>query len=129
MCRIAGIWHNTAVEGLEATCIRMRDTLFNGGPDDAGVFCDRGSSLAFGHRRLSIIDLSDTGHQPMSTLDGRYTICYNGEVYNYRELKIELESLGFAFRGTSDTEMVLNSFVAWGPDSVERLLGMFSQAV
>lgn len=107
----------------------MRDTLFNGGPDDAGVFCDRGSSLAFGHRRLSIIDLSDTGHQPMSTLDGRYTICYNGEVYNYRELKIELESLGFAFRGTSDTEVVLNAFAAWGPDSVERLWGMFAHAV
>jgi asparagine synthase (glutamine-hydrolysing) len=129
MCRIVGIWHNRPAEDLEDICIRMRDTLQKGGPDDAGVFCDRGSSLAFGHRRLSIIDLSDTGHQPMGTTDGRYTVCYNGEVYNYRELKAELESLGFAFKGTSDTEVVLNAFAAWGPDSVERLWGMFAHAV
>ncbi|MDT8273852.1 MAG: asparagine synthase (glutamine-hydrolyzing), partial [Desulfomonilia bacterium] len=75
------------------------------------------------------IDLTETGHQPMSSSDGRYTICYNGEVYNYRELRPELEALGFTFRGTSDTEVVLNAFAAWGPDSVERLMGMFAYAL
>jgi asparagine synthase (glutamine-hydrolysing) len=107
----------------------MRDTLTRGGPDDAGLFSDQTAGLTLGHRRLSIIDLTETGHQPMSTHDGRYTICYNGEVYNYRELKRDLESKGFVFRGTSDTEVVLNAFAAWGPSSVERLTGMFAYAV
>jgi asparagine synthase (glutamine-hydrolysing) len=129
MCRIAGIWKNRSNLELESLCIRMRDTMTMGGPDDAGIFLGNEGTLTLGHRRLSIIDLSETGHQPMSTPDGRYTITYNGEVYNYRELKGELEAQGFAFRGTSDTEVVLNAFSAWGPKSVERLLGMFAYAI
>jgi asparagine synthase (glutamine-hydrolysing) len=126
MCRIAGIWSPHTSGGIDKTCVRMRDTLTHGGPDDAGVFFDHTSGLAFGHRRLSIIDLTKTGHQPMSTSDGRYTICYNGEVYNYKELRRELEGKDFTFRGTSDTEVVLNAFASWGPTCVERLIGMFA---
>ncbi|HWR69189.1 MAG TPA: asparagine synthase (glutamine-hydrolyzing), partial [Desulfomonilia bacterium] len=98
-------------------------------PDDHGIFVDTAAGLAMGHRRLTIIDLTETGHQPMTGTDGRFTICYNGEVYNYRELRPELEALGFTFRGTSDTEVVLNAFAAWGPSCVERLIGMFAFAV
>jgi len=129
MCRITGAWKRESDPELENLCIRMRDAMISGGPDDAGMYGDKEASISLGHRRLSIIDLSDTGHQPMSTLDERYTICYNGEVYNYRELKAELESLGFAFKGTSDTEVALNAFGAWGPACVERFIGMFAFAV
>ncbi|HVN72426.1 MAG TPA: asparagine synthase (glutamine-hydrolyzing) [Desulfomonilia bacterium] len=129
MCRITGIWDKRKLENLLRTCMGMRDTMTYGGPDDAGMYIDEAACLAMGHRRLSIIDLSPTGHQPMTTLDGRYTICYNGEVYNYRELKPELEAQGFTFRGTSDTEVVLNAFAAWGSSSVDRLIGMFAYAI
>ncbi len=129
MCRITGIWSLRDTADLEHICVSMRDTLTHGGPDDAGLFVDHAAGLAFGHCRLSIIDLSETGHQPMTSQDGRFTICYNGEVYNFQELRPELEALGFAFRGTSDTEVVLNAFAAWGPASVERLIGMFAFAV
>ncbi len=131
MCRITGIWKRAAssADTLEACCTRMRDTLAHGGPDDAGVYLDHSAGLAIGHRRLSIIDLGPTGHQPMTSGDGRYTICYNGEVYNYQELKSELEARGIVFRGTSDTEVVLNAFSAWGPESVMRLMGMFAFAM
>jgi len=129
MCRITGIWTPGTGGDLAAVCTSMRDTMRPGGPDDKGVFVDSAARIALGHRRLTIIDLTETGHQPMTSTDGRYTICYNGEVYNYRELRPELATLGFGFRGTSDTEVVLNAFAAWGPASVERLIGMFAYAV
>ncbi|HQI82652.1 MAG TPA: asparagine synthase (glutamine-hydrolyzing) [Deltaproteobacteria bacterium] len=129
MCRITGIWTPSTRQDISAVCASMRDTMRPGGPDDEGVFLDGASGIALGHRRLTIIDLTETGHQPMTVSDGRYTICYNGEVYNFRELRRELEALGFCFRGTSDTEVVLNAFAAWGPASVERLIGMFAYAV
>jgi asparagine synthase (glutamine-hydrolysing) len=127
MCRIAGIWNPSDKENLQNICVKMRDIMCNGGPDDAGLYFDEKAGLALGHRRLSIIDLSPTGHQPMTSPDGRYTICYNGETYNFRELKAELGE--FAFRGSSDTEVVLNAFIKWGPDCVKRLNGMFAFAV
>ncbi|MBN2298861.1 MAG: asparagine synthetase B, partial [Deltaproteobacteria bacterium] len=83
MCRITGIWSQDALPDLETLSIRMRDTLTKGGPDDAGVYVDNKENIALGHRRLTIIDLTETGHQPMSTYGGRFTIAYNGEVYNY----------------------------------------------
>lgn len=129
MCRIAGIWSDTDRAGLVRTCIRMRETLIAGGPDSSGIFVDHSAGLALGHCRLSVIDLSETGNQPMTTPDTRYSICYNGEVYNYGKLKSELEELGFSFRGTSDTEAVLNAFSAWGPACVEKFIGMFAFAV
>lgn len=129
MCRITGIWSLYPSQDLEAACTRMRDTLTKGGPDDAGLFIERHACIALGHRRLSIIDLTATGHQPMSTPDGRYTISYNGEVYNYRELRKDLESQGLQFRSTSDTEVVLNAFALWGPECVEKFIGMFAFAI
>jgi len=107
----------------------MRDSLYLGGPDDSGLFVDQNSGLALGHRRLTIIDLTETGLQPMSTHNGRYTITYNGEVYNYRELREDLEAEGVRFRGSSDTEVVLNAFALWGPKSVEKFIGMFAFAI
>ncbi len=117
------------MQDIASVCTSMRDTMTSGGPDDAGLYVDRASGLALGHRRLSIIDLTETGHQPMSTPDERYTLTYNGEVYNYRELRKELESEGVQFRGSSDTEVVLNAFALWGPGSVEKFIGMFAYAI
>jgi asparagine synthase (glutamine-hydrolysing) len=127
MCRIAGIWNPTDKDNLGDICISMRDVMCKGGPDDAGLFVDEKAGLSLGHRRLSIIDLSQTGHQPMTSQDGRYTICYNGEVYNFRELRLELGD--FIFHGSSDTEVVLNAFIKWGTDCVKRFNGMFAFAV
>ena len=129
MCRITGIWNRHARPHLPETCLRMRDTLVRGGPDDAGLYYDAKAGLALGQRRLSIIDLSPTGHQPMSTKDGRYTLCYNGEIYNFRELRQQLCEAGLSFRGTSDTEVVLNAFACWGPECVQRFNGMFAFAL
>jgi asparagine synthase (glutamine-hydrolysing) len=129
MCRVAGIWTRRDGQDLAAVCTTMRDAMSAGGPDDAGLFMDANSGIALGHRRLSVIDLTETGRQPMTDASGRFTICYNGEAYNYRELRAELEELGFKFRGTSDTEVVLNAFAAWGVKSVERLIGMFAFAL
>ena len=110
-------------------CLRSRDTLIQGGPDDAGIFVDQDANLALGHRRLAIIDLSAAGHQPMNSSDGRFTICYNGEVYNFHEIKKELEGKGFTFKSKSDTEVVLYSFAQWGPSCVTRFIGMFAFAL
>ncbi len=112
---------------LSRRCTAMRDTLSRGGPDNAGLFVDGKAGLAMGHRRLSIIDLSEAGNQPMTT--GRHTICYNGETYNFRELRSELENLGHTFESTSDTEVVLKAFCQWGAECVRRLNGMFAFAI
>jgi len=105
----------------------MRDTLFRGGPDDAGLFVDKEAGLALGHRRLSIIDLSEKGRQPMTA--GTHTICYNGETYNFLELRHVLEGLGHTFESTSDTEAVLKAFCEWGPACIDSLNGMFAFAL
>lgn len=127
MCGIAGIFHRrgdpVSIVGLR----RMTDALAHRGPDGEGFFVD--GFVGLGHRRLAIIDLSPGGHQPMQTADGRYTISYNGEVYNYLELRLELERMGRHFLSRTDTEVVLQAFAAWGPDAVSRLNGMFAFAV
>lgn len=127
MCRIAGIWTGGNPDELPRRCMTMRDTLARGGPDDAGLFVDEKAGLAMGHRRLSIIDLSKAGHQPMTA--GRYTICYNGETYNFRELRSELEGFGHTFESSSDTEVVLKAFCQWGTECIHRLNGMFAFAI
>ena len=105
----------------------MTRTLRHRGPDDEGV-CVLGCA-GLGHTRLSILDLSHAGHQPMKTEDGAVTIVYNGEVYNFVELRRRLEAVGVRFRSRSDTEVVLQAFVHWGPDSFAMLNGMFAIAV
>ena len=98
------------------------------GPDDSGwkVFDSAAGPVALGHRRLSIIDLSDAAQQPMSYADGRYWIVYNGEIYNYLELRDELQAAGHQFRTRSDTEVLLAAYVQWGEAALDRLVGMFA---
>jgi asparagine synthase (glutamine-hydrolysing) len=109
---------------------RMADALHHRGPDDSGVWVDDSAGLALGFRRLSIIDLSSLGHQPMVSRSGRTVIIYNGEVYNHRELRAELEAAGTEFRSESDTEVILEACEKWGVDATAtRLIGMFAFAV
>ena len=129
MCGIAGIWRVGGGE-LAETALAMAQTLYHRGPDDHGVWSDPAAGLALSHRRLSIIDLSTAGRQPMVSGSGRYVICYNGEVYNFPELRRELEALGGTFAGGSDTEVVLAAIDHWGLDTaIERLIGMFALAL
>ncbi len=107
----------------------MCDIMKHGGPDDEGVFSDNQHHLVLGHRRLSLIDLSAGGHQPMSYSDGHYEISFNGEIYNYRELKDELKKSGFSFKTESDTEVILAAFACWGSGSFHKLNGMFAFAL
>ncbi len=128
MCGIAGAvnW------GDPATLSRMTDVQAHRGPDDRGIFETRtadGQWLGLGSRRLAILDLSPAGHMPMSTEDGRFTIAYNGEVYNYLELRGELEAAGVPFRSHTDTEVVLRLYERQGAECVRRLNGMFGFAI
>ena len=133
MCGIAGFWRNTSdqsTDWLEETASAMANTLVHRGPDDCGTWVDQEVGIAFGHRRLSIIDISEAGHQPMISADGRYVIIYNGEVYNFQGLGEQLEKLGHSFKGHSDTEVMLAAFVQWGVEaSVKKFNGMFAFAV
>ncbi|EWT00044.1 asparagine synthase [Intrasporangium oryzae NRRL B-24470] len=123
MCGIAG-YHG--LEADEALLRRMNGCQHHRGPDGEGIVVDGPVGLA--HRRLSVIDL-DRGLQPMSTSDGRYTVIYNGEVYNYRELRTELEGLGHTFVTESDTEVALEAYAEWGEQAFDRFNGMFGIAV
>lgn len=126
MCGIAGCYQQ--VDG-ETLIQGMSDRLAARGPDDEGLFHFRRGqvSVQLAHRRLSIIDLSDGGHQPLSL--GGLTLTYNGELYNYRELRLELEAHGVHFRTRSDTEVVLEAWRRWGPDALPRFRGMFALAL
>jgi len=119
-------------EGLatdEATVTRMRDTIVYRGPDDAGALALEADRVALGHRRLSIIDLSAAGHQPMSNEDGSLWITYNGEVYNHEALREELQAKGHTYRSRTDSETILHLYEEEGPRCVERLDGMFAFAI
>ncbi|MDB6029902.1 MAG: asparagine synthase, glutamine-hydrolyzing [Verrucomicrobiales bacterium] len=108
----------------------MTSTLSHRGPDDAGLWLDPKAGIALGHRRLSILDLSPAGHQPMTSQDGRFVLVLNGEIYNFRELRAELQNSGHAFRSTSDTEVMLAAFSAYGvEEALRRLVGMFAFAL
>jgi len=127
MCGIAGIFHAETPKPVDPARVeRMCDALAHRGPDGAGVWTDHGVGL--GHRRLSIIDLAGSP-QPMHSADGRAVIVFNGEIYNFRELRRELEQAGFAFRTAGDTEVILAAYQRWGPDCLARLDGMFAFAL
>jgi asparagine synthase (glutamine-hydrolysing) len=132
MCGFAGIaefGRRSSTEDLRESVSRMAATLRHRGPDDDGCWVDAAAGIAFGHRRLAILDLSPAGHQPMVSASGRYVLNYNGEIYNHAELRRELEP-GYVFRGHSDTEVLLAACERWGvAESLPRLNGMFAFAV
>ncbi len=132
MCGIAGFWDRqpARAEDLQGRVVGMIDTLRHRGPDDAGSFVDAAAGIALGTRRLAIIDLSAQGHQPMASSDGRYVVSFNGEIYNFSELRAGLEGLGHRFRGSSDTEVFVASVQRWGVRAtLARCNGMFGLAV
>src|SRR5262245_55746879 len=132
MCGIAGALtaSPTRRRDLAETAQMMGDQLPHRGPDDAGVWVQPEDGVALAFRRLSIIDLSPAGHQPMQSETGRYTLVFNGEVYNYREIGETVTREGHRFRGRSDTEIILGAFERWGvPGSVRRFIGMFAIGV
>ena len=127
MCGIAGSLDLRDGRSDEEMVARMTDLIAHRGPDDAGLLVDAPATL--GHRRLSIIDLSPGGHQPMPDAAGRRWLTFNGEIYNYLELHEELEGLGHVFRTRSDSEVLLEAYAEWGPEALERLNGMFAFAI
>jgi asparagine synthase (glutamine-hydrolysing) len=128
MCGICGIASSDPKRPIQAgDLLAMRDVLTHRGPDDSGQFLAPG--IALGSRRLSIIDLSERGRMPMTTEDGRYSIAYNGEVYNFKELRSQLEAGGHNFYSDTDTEVVLKLFADEGPEMLQRLNGMFAIAI
>lgn len=128
MCGITGFIERRKVSG-DDILQRMTNVLEHRGPDGMGslLFEKLSSFVGFGHRRLSIIDLQESAGQPMHFKD--WSIVFNGEIYNYREIRKELEQLGKSFKTNSDTEVVLQSFDEWGTDAVHRFIGMFAFAL
>lgn len=128
MCGITGILDFNKRSG-EDTLLRMTNTLNHRGPDGNGTFFSKNADffLGLGHRRLSIIDLSNTGSQPMTS--GNMHVTFNGEIYNYAEIRMDLQSLGHTFVSTSDTEVLLRSYIEWGSSCVSRFTGMFAFAI
>lgn len=134
MCGIAGIWRGTsrADFSLGKVVSKMADAIEHRGPDDSGVWCDESTGVGLGHRRLSIVDLSPAGHQPMGSQTGRYVIVFNGEIYNHLDLRShpDIRAGGFAWRGHSDTETLLCCFEVWGiQKTLAQTVGMFALAV
>ena len=131
MCGIAGyVGKRMSRDSHQCALGLMAQGIVHRGPDGEGLWSDEGAGVGLCHRRLSILDLSDGGRQPMVAESGRRVIVYNGEVYNFAELRKELAEQGAAFRGGSDTEVVLAAIERWGVDSaVKRMVGMFAFAV
>lgn len=127
MCGIAGLIHLNGDAVSPVILQRMTDAIAHRGPDGEGHWID--GNVGLGHRRLAIIDLSPLGHQPMISADHRYAFSYNGEIYNFRELRVELEAAGYSFRSKTDTEVVLYALAHWGTAALERFNGMFAFAL
>src|SRR5688572_12577037 len=126
MCGIAGVLSLNGAPASEDLTNAMTRRIAHRGPDDEGTWV--AGPVGLGNRRLAIIDLSAAGHQPMST-EGGIVLTFNGEVYNFRELRRELETAGHAFRSHTDTEVVLRAYDEWGPACLERFNGMFALAI
>jgi len=128
MCGMAGVYAPRT--RLEAELVApMLASMAHRGPDDSGIQVLAGGELVFGHLRLSILDLSELGHQPMTTPDGKTWIVYNGEIYNFREIRSELQASGWTFRSDSDTEVILAAYRNWGLGAIDRFRGMFAFAL
>ncbi len=127
MCGIAGLINLNGDAVSPVILKRMTDAIAHRGPDGEGQWIE--GNVGLGHRRLAIIDLSPSGHQPMISADHRYAFSYNGEIYNFRELRTELEAAGYNFRSKTDTEVVLYALVHWGPAALNRFNGMFAFAL
>ena len=131
MCGVNGVfaYAGAAPSPSERELLAVRDAMAARGPDGAGVWWSEDRRCGFGHRRLAILDPTDRAAQPMLSADGRYAITYNGEIYNFPELKAGLEAEGVQFRTTSDTEALLHLYAKRGPDMVRELRGMFALAI
>ena len=133
MCGFVGILQRPILskKTLISDLACMTDTLIHRGPDDAGVWVDERIGIGFGHRRLAVLDLSATGHQPMFSANKRYVIVYNGEIYNFSTLKKELDTItDIYWRGHSDTEILLAAIEEWGVEEIlPELVGMFAFAL
>jgi asparagine synthase (glutamine-hydrolysing) len=133
MCGIAGFFDisgTARADELAAAATRMADTLRHRGPGSGDVWVDQGAGVALGHRRLAILDLSPLGHQPMVSANGRFVVVFNGEIYNFRDLRKELEACGARFRGHSDTEVLLAAVEQWGVrKAIDVSAGMFALAL
>lgn len=129
MCGIVGFRSSRMYPELRDDIVRATASLVHRGPDDAGVFLDAAAGVGLAHRRLSIIDLSDAGHQPMGSDDGRVQIVYNGEVYNFRDIRRTLEGAGHRFSSGTDTEVILKAYLTWGTSCFKRFVGMFALAI
>ncbi len=127
MCGIAGLIHLNGDPVSPIAIKRMTDAIAHRGPDGEGQWIEK--NVGLGHRRLAIIDLSPLGHQPMVSADHRFALVYNGEIYNYRELRAELEAAGYWFRSNTDSEVVLYALAHWGTDALLRFNGMFALAL
>ena len=125
MCRIVGYWDFNKRHTSHIS--EMKNQMIHGGPDDHGEYIEQDSNLEFGHRRLSIIDLSNMAHQPM--IIQNHIIIFNGEIYNYKEIRNELSILGYKFNSNSDTEVILNSYIQWGEKCVRKFDGIWSFAI
>lgn len=132
MCGIAGVFayaHHTASGVTPETLVRMSNVIAHRGPDDSGYHISRDHRCGLTFRRLSIVDLSPAGHQPMSTPDGRFTLTFNGEIYNHLEIRKELEAKGYKYHSHSDTETILYAYAEWGAGCLKKFLGMFAIAI
>ena len=127
MCGIAGLLSLRGDAASPVVLKNMTDTIAHRGPDGEGHWLD--GPVGLGHRRLAIIDRSPAGRQPMMSANGRYVLTYNGEIYNYRELRTELETAGYGFRSQTDSEVVLYALVHWGQSALLRFNGMFALAL
>ena len=131
MCGITGFWClKKKIDNIEDNIKKMTNTLVNRGPDDKGFWCDKKNGIALGHRRLSILEISKLGRQPIESRNKRFVISYNGEIYNYLEIKKELENSGKIFNSNCDTEVLIESISYWGiRKTLKKICGMFSFAV